>query len=94
MRMQHVALAFAGWYLMMPPTAGTQGVNTEMPVSQWSRAGVFESWADCDKARQEQIDSAVKSNDEQAILSGESAECDDLAPASTSPQGPPPAGLQ
>jgi len=88
MRIQHVALAFAAWYLMVPPPAGTQGVDTEVPQSQWTRAEAFSTWADCDTARQAEIDHAAHSGSDQAILFAESAKCDNTPLETPVPQAP------
>ncbi|HLW70990.1 MAG TPA: hypothetical protein VKS22_10240 [Candidatus Binataceae bacterium] len=86
MRIQHIALAFAAWYLIVPPLAGTQGINTDAPQSDWSRAEAFRTWGDCDRVRQERIDSATHTGDDQAILFAESSKCDNPTPEPSTPQ--------
>jgi hypothetical protein len=85
-RIQYVAL----WYLMVPPPpAGTQGVVTGVPQSQWSGAETFRTWADCDSARHKEVDHAVHSSDDQAILFAENAKCENTPPETPAPQAPP-----
>jgi hypothetical protein len=45
------ALAFVGWYLMLPPPASDhQGTDTTAPLSIWFRAKpVYETKADCER---------------------------------------------
>jgi hypothetical protein len=88
MRVQHVVLALAAWYLLVAPPAGTQGINTEVPQSDWSRGGTYESWADCDAARQTEVDTAVRASDEQRILAAESAVCEEAHSSTPPPAGP------
>jgi hypothetical protein len=39
------------WYLLLPPFAGDSGVNSRAPVSDWSRAGTYNSQDECQTAK-------------------------------------------
>ena len=56
MNLRHAAaLALVGWYLMMPPVnteGGKAFVDLHASVQRWTRTGDFDSFADCDKARE------------------------------------------
>ena len=42
-----VMLAFAGWYLMLPPVHGGAQPDTQAPISQWKVFRKFDSAAAC-----------------------------------------------
>jgi hypothetical protein len=47
-----MAAILFGWYLMVPPIdVGTWRVNRDAPLSQWQRAGDYQSRAECDAVR-------------------------------------------
>jgi hypothetical protein len=50
---RHVAaLAFVGWYLMMPPDSAKvpHSVDAEAPLSHWITVATFETSESCEKA--------------------------------------------
>ena len=47
-----VALAFVGWYLMMPPDSAKvpHSVDSEAPISHWITVATFDTSENCEKA--------------------------------------------
>jgi len=47
-----VALAFVGWYLMMPPDSAKvpHSVDSEAPLSHWITVATFDTSENCEKA--------------------------------------------
>jgi hypothetical protein len=39
------------WYLLIPPPAGESGVNSLEPVSNWTKAGMYNTESDCQTAK-------------------------------------------
>jgi len=55
MKIRHVhvvALALAGWYLMMPPITGNK-VLEHAALSQWQTAASFDSARECDAKKKD-----------------------------------------
>ena len=54
MKLRHAAaLALVGWYLMVPPLAGTKqhpGLDTNAPISHWSIYKSFDTAKACETA--------------------------------------------
>jgi len=43
-------LIAVSWFLLTPPSAGTDGVDTTAPMSEWNKAGVYQSQDECRQA--------------------------------------------
>ena len=43
------------WYLMLPPTTGTDSFDTSAPLLKWTASGNFDSLAECTQAQAEDI---------------------------------------
>ena len=44
-------IAAAIWYLLVPPLAGTNGVNSTAPLFVWNKAGTYSTEGDCSTAK-------------------------------------------
>jgi hypothetical protein len=48
----HLTIAVAAiWYLLTPPMAGSSGVNTTAPLSNWANEGTYNTQNDCQAAK-------------------------------------------
>jgi len=48
----HLTIAIAAiWYLLAPPMAGSRGVNTTAPLSNWANEGTYNTQNDCQAAK-------------------------------------------
>src|SRR5260370_346734 len=64
MKSRHAAaLAFVGWYLMVPPAIGTDDTtwsfDTDAPLTLWTRTATFSSKQECEQAKEDMQPSAT-----------------------------------
>jgi hypothetical protein len=69
------------WYLLIPPYAGNHGLDTTAPMSEWTKAGAYQSQQECRQAQQafttvmSQPRRAMERAPAQALLAIERSQC-------------------
>jgi hypothetical protein len=65
MKPRHAAaLALVGWYLMTPPVSDHGAIiYQDAPLSQWTKAQLFDSESDCEAKRKEAITDSQEAAD-------------------------------
>src|SRR5215469_2846003 len=57
MKLLHMtALALASWYLLIPMFDPRTGKMASLPLSEWNQEGIFETAAECARAKRSLID--------------------------------------
>jgi hypothetical protein len=56
------ALAFVGWYLMVPPWSGPHSFDVKAPFATWEQIDVYDSAAECSHYRVKEIELTLVRN--------------------------------